>query len=182
MMGHADGGEVLAATLETYTEVANGRRVDVFGKTVFPAKNFGATDPLCELFNKVYPGHGLRSSRREELAVAVLIITSTPAHALSYGDEACCKWRCFVVLVVSFVERGVWQLLRTVCLFLSVSHGRVNVDITAGGREVKFSPILHAIQRTSLACTRSSVKREKGRSTRAQAYFIFCIFQQRGYR
>lgn len=48
MMGHDDGGAALAATLETYTEVANGRSADVFGKTVFPAKNFGATDPLCE--------------------------------------------------------------------------------------------------------------------------------------
>lgn len=48
MMGHDDGGKALAATLETYTAAANGKRADDFGKTVFPAKNFSATEPLRE--------------------------------------------------------------------------------------------------------------------------------------
>lgn len=47
MMGHADA-TVLTATLESYTEAANGKRADDFGKTVFPSKDFSATEPLCE--------------------------------------------------------------------------------------------------------------------------------------
>lgn len=48
MMGHTDGGKTLTETLEAYTATANGKRVDDFGKTVFPAKNFSADEALCE--------------------------------------------------------------------------------------------------------------------------------------
>lgn len=47
MMRH-DDASVLTATLEAYTEAANGKRADDFGKTVFPSKEFLATEPLCE--------------------------------------------------------------------------------------------------------------------------------------
>lgn len=47
MMNH-DDATVLTATLEAYTEAANGKRKDDFGKTVFPSKNFLATEPLCK--------------------------------------------------------------------------------------------------------------------------------------
>lgn len=50
MMGHADGGAALIETLAAYTLAANGERADDFGKTVFPAKSFSATEPLCEFF------------------------------------------------------------------------------------------------------------------------------------
>lgn len=45
MMRH-DDASVLTATLEAYTEAANGKRADDFGKTVFPSKEFLATEPL----------------------------------------------------------------------------------------------------------------------------------------
>lgn len=47
MMNH-DDATVLTATLEAYTQAANGKRKDDFGKTVFPSKNFVATEPLCK--------------------------------------------------------------------------------------------------------------------------------------
>lgn len=48
MLGYSDGGMTLKATLEDYTEIANGKRPDDFGKTVFPAKNFDPSRPFRE--------------------------------------------------------------------------------------------------------------------------------------
>lgn len=62
MMGHNDA-TVLTATLDAYTGAANGKRADDFGKTVFPSKNFVATEPLCEFGGgrPVYTGRSDRS-------------------------------------------------------------------------------------------------------------------------
>lgn len=51
MLGHDDGGKSLMSTLEEYTEAANGKRADAYGKTVFPAKNFSFAEPLCEIYH-----------------------------------------------------------------------------------------------------------------------------------
>ena len=53
MMGHSDGGAILKSTLEAYTEAANGKRPDDFGKTVFPAKDFDPAKPFREFRSNV---------------------------------------------------------------------------------------------------------------------------------